>query len=444
MSPCEVQPTVVSADDEPAVGNYFVSAYPPFSTWHADNLDDFRRALAAGTGRDTPLGLYVHVPFCVKRCPYCYYLSYAERSGDEIAAYVDAVLDEAQMYARSEAIAGRAPAFLYFGGGTPSLLPDARITRLLEGLRHTFGADAPLEVTYECAPQSVTRAKLETLRAGGVTRLSMGVQQLDDDVLAASGRVHMVSDVQRAWDEVSRIGFEVVNLDLMVGMVGESEQSFFSSLDRIIDMAPESVTLYQMEVPQNTPLYRELADGAIDEKPASWDTKHDRLERAFGRLEEAGYTVRSAYAAVRDPERHRFVYQDAQYHGADLIGLGVSSFSFLSGVHQQNIAALERYLETVQRSDMPLGRAYALDANELLVRELVLQLKLGEIDAAELRVRYDIDPLERFAEPLAELQQAGWLTVDGDAIELTRAGLVRADRLLRRFYRPEHQEVRYS
>ncbi|MGD8331048.1 MAG: coproporphyrinogen-III oxidase family protein [Acidobacteriota bacterium] len=444
MSPCEVQPTVVSADDEPDVGNYFVSAYPPFSTWRADKLDDFRRALAAGAAADAPLGLYVHVPFCVKRCPYCYYLSYAERSGDEIAAYVDAVLDEARMYARSEAIVGRAPAFLYFGGGTPSLLPDARIARLLDDLRATFGADAPREVTYECAPQSVTRAKLETLRAGGVTRLSMGVQQLDDDVLQASGRVHMVQDVQRAWEEVSRIGYEVVNLDLMVGMVGETEESFFSSLDRIIEMGPESVTLYQMEVPQNTPLYRELADGAIDEKPASWDTKHDRLEGAFARLEEAGYTVRSAYAAVRDPERHRFVYQDAQYRGADLIGLGVSSFSFLSGVHQQNIAALESYLEIVQRDEMPLGRAYALSDDELLVRELVLQLKLGEIDTGKLRTRYGIDPLERFAAPLAELQQAGWLLIDGDSIELTRAGLVRADRLLRRFYRPEHREVRYS
>jgi oxygen-independent coproporphyrinogen-3 oxidase len=113
-------------------------------------------------------------------------------------------------------------------------------------------------------------------------------------------------------------------------------------------------------------------------------------------------------------------------------------------VHQQNIAALESYLEIVQRDEMPLGRAYALSDDELLVRELVLQLKLGEIDTGKLRTRYGIDPLERFAAPLAELQQAGWLLIDGDSIELTRAGLVRADRLLRRFYRPEHREVRYS
>jgi oxygen-independent coproporphyrinogen-3 oxidase len=348
------------------------------------------------------------------------------------------------VYARSPALQARPPAFLYFGGGTPSLLPDARISRLLGELRRLFGDDALREVTFECAPQSVTAAKLAALRDGGVTRLSMGVQQLDDAVLQASGRVHMVADVTRAWALIGEVDFDVVNLDLMVGMVGETETSFFGSLARIIDMQPQSVTLYQMEVPQNTPLYRDLEGGALPVAPASWTTKHERLEEAFARLEAAGYTVRSAYAAVRDPERHVFVYQDEQYRGADLIGLGVSSFSYLSGVHQQNLAGLEGYLGAVQRGELPLGRAYALSTDERLVRELVLQLKLGCVDVEALQRRHGIDVVERFAAPLAALQEAGWLTVNDGAIELTRAGLVRADRLLRDFYRPEHRRVRYS
>jgi oxygen-independent coproporphyrinogen-3 oxidase len=236
----------------------------------------------------------------------------------------------------------------------------------------------------------------------------------------------------------------VVNLDLMVGMVGETERSFFDSLASIVDMGPEMVTLYQMEIPQNTPLYRELADGELPEPPISWDTKHERLERAFAHLEQAGYTVRSAYAAVRDPVRHEFVYQEEQYRGADLIGLGVSSFSYLSGVHQQNTAGLQGYLRAMRGDGLPLGRAYALDHDERLVREAVLQLKLGGFDAATLERRHGVDPLVRFAEPIDALAQQGWLIVDGTDVELTRGGLVRADRLLSSFYRPEHRAVRYS
>lgn len=443
MCPCEVQPIVAGDDPERLEGNYFVSTYPPFSTWKREGVQRYIEALDAGP-TDALLGYYVHVPFCVRRCPYCYYLSYAGKSGDDIAAYVDALLDEASLYSGRRALAGRAPAFFYFGGGTPSLLPDGRLGSLLAGLHDRLDFSRAREVTFECAPQSVTRNKLGVLRDRGVTRLSMGVQQLDDDVLTKSGRVHLVADVERAWDDITHTGFDVVNLDLMVGMVGESDGSFFASLDRVIEMQPESVTFYQLEIPLNTPLYRELTAGLTDEVPASWTVKRRRLTAAFARLEEAGYTIRSGYAAIRDPERHAFVYQDAQYRGADLIGLGVASFSYLSGVHEQNVADLGSYIEKVRNGGLPLGRAHALSDDERLVREFVLQLKLGSVDLAALELRHGVDPAERFAVPLAELRNAGWLVIDDRTVILSRDGLVRADQLLSHFYRPEHRAVRYS
>jgi len=442
MCPCEVEP-ITGDDSERLDGSYFVSTYPPFSTWKREEIGRYIEALDRDP-TDTTLGYYVHVPFCVERCPYCYYLSYAGRSGNDIAAYVDALLDEATLYSRRSALTGRAPAFVYFGGGTPSLLPSRRIGSLLTGLRERLDFSEVREVTFECAPQSVTRDKLAVLRDGGVTRLSMGVQQLDDDVLAKSGRVHEVADVERAWEEITRTGFDVVNLDLMVGMVGESEASFLASLDAVIEMEPDSVTLYQLEIPLNTPLYRELAAGTAAETPASWKAKRQRSTVAFARLEEAGYTIRSAYCAVRDPEDHAFVYQDAQYRGADLIGLGVASFSYLSGVHHQNVADLGGYIEKMRSGGLPLGRAHELSDDERLVREFVLQLKLGSVDIATLQLRHGVDAAERFATPLAELREAGWLEVEGGAVRLSREGLVRADHMLARFYLPEHQAVRYS
>ncbi len=446
MSHRAAQTGVEPEGHEPLEGSYFVSTYPPFSVWTPDQIPRYVESLSRtpDPSSEVPLGLYVHVPFCVKRCPYCYFLAYAETPRDRIGAYLDALLTEAALYAASGALAGREPQFVYFGGGTPSILPAKQIQSLLTRLRALMPWDSVREVTFECAPQTVTREKLLILGDNGVTRLSLGVQQLDDEVLGQSGRVHLVEDVERAYAAIQRVGFDIANVDLMVGLVGETDASFFASLDRIIELAPDSVTMYQLEIPLNTPLYRNLADGTLAGELDSWDTKRRRLAAAFERLEACGYTVRSAYAAVRDPDRHRFVYQEEQYRGADVVGLGVASFSYVSGVHHQNISALEPYLKELEAGRLPLGRAYALSDEERLVRELILQLKLGGVDVESLRSKFGVDVTQRFAAPLSRLVSRGHVAVEGPRLTVTREGLLRVDRFVREFYLPEHRAVRYS
>jgi len=433
------------AGAEPELGSYFVSTYPPFSCWTAAGAEDYRRMLLAepgGAAAAPPLGLYVHVPFCVERCSYCYYLSH-DRVPERIQPYLEGLAWEAEALAAMPALAGRRPRFVYFGGGTPSVLSRAQIEFLLGRLRQAFDWSAAEEVTFECAPRSVTPQKLEWLRGAGVTRISMGVQQLDDDVLRRSGRVHEVADVRRAWEHLRRAAFPVVNLDLIVGLPGESDATFLRGLDEVIALGPESVTIYQLEIPRNTPLYRALERGE-QEAPATWAVKRRRLDAGFSRLERAGYVLRSAYAAVRDPRRHRFVYQDEQYHGADLVGLGAAAFSVAGGVCQQNLATLDRYGEAVGERRLPLGRGLALGAAERLVREFILQLKLGGARADWFRRRHGVEILDRFAAPLADLARAGDLAVDASGVRLTRRGLLRADHLLPAFYLPEHRGIRYS
>ncbi len=429
---------------EPEVGNYFVSTYPPFSCWTEGAVDAYRRRLAQPPASgDVPLGLYVHVPFCVDRCQYCYYLSHDDRSG-EIDSYLGALAEEWARYAGAPAVADRPLAFVYFGGGTPSILSVARLRSLARALQRSGSWAEAREVTFECAPRSVTAEKARALRDLGVTRVSLGVQQLDDAVLAANGRVHLTADVERAYESIRFGGFDIVNLDLMVGLVGETDESFFSSLERVISLRPESVTIYQLEIPLNTPLYRSLRAAAPAHPPASWDVKHARLGAAMARLEAAGYVFRSAYSAVLDPARHPFVYQDAQYHGADLVGIGASAFSHLGGVNQQNLASLAAYLDAGARGQPPFFRAYELSERERLVRELILQLKLGGVERRYFREKFRTDVVESFAVPLDEARRRGWLTIGDEAITLTREGLVRVDRWLTAFYLPEHQNIRYS
>ena len=426
--------------EEPALGSYFVSAYPPFEYWTPSHLDAYREALGTpAADRQSPLGLYVHIPFCARRCDFCYFLSYQGRSISDVDAYLEALPQELDQYCQSLALDGRDFDFVYFGGGTPSLLTAERLETLLRRLSRCPSTWEPREFTFECAPQSISREKLEVLRACGVTRISMGVQQLDDTILRLNGRVHMVADIERAFETIRSEAFDVVNLDLIVGLLGETDDTFFPSLEKIVAMAPESVTLYQLEIPHNTPLYRSLnADAAAASLP-TWETKRRRLGQAFDRLEQEGYSIRSGYTAVRDPERHEFLYQDLQYKGADLVGIGASSFSFINGVHQQNIADLDEYLAAASPYDLPLWRAYALDQREQMVREFVLQLKLGSVDTAYFETRFGIDPRKEFEVELSSLHEKGWLTAKGQVLRLTRDGLVRVDALLDRFYSSTHR-----
>jgi len=430
---------------EPVSGNYFVSAYPPFSCWKQDATAAFEQSLnapRAGNGT-APFGLYAHIPFCVHRCQYCYYLAY-EGQLEEMGGYLTALNREFSIYMSKPALAGRPLSFVYFGGGTPSLLSIPQLERFFGDLQTTAAWDTVEEATFECAPRSVTEAKLQALRAAGITRLSLGVQQLDDDVLQKNGRAHGVRDILRAYERIQRVGFDIVNLDLIVGLIGETEESFMNSLDRIVALAPDSVTIYQLEIPYNTPLFRAIEENSLQSPPPDWETKRARLDRAFAVLEQAGYSVASAYCAVRDPKKCRFLYQDAQYHGADLLGIGVSSFSYLEGMHQQNQTQLGAYMDRLSSGQLPLGRAYELDPLERLVREFVLQLKLGQVDVNALRSKYGVDPLERFRAPLAEFRTAGWLEIEPHRVSPTREGLLRVDRLIPEFYLAAHKVERYS
>ena len=268
---------------------------------------------------------------------------------------------------------------------------------------------------------------------------------MNDEVLQKSGRIHQVRDVERAWKQIDHMGFPIVNLDLIVGMIGETDTSFFDSLDRVVELAPESITIYQLEIPRHTPLARSIRDGemAIEDVP-SWETKRRRLGAAFEHLEDRGYHLRSAYTAVRDPELHPFLYMDEQYRGADLIGLGAASFSYLDGIHQQNADSLDTYLAAIDRGELAGGRAYELDADERAIRELILQLKLGNVPIEPFRQRHGRHPVEAFGAAMEALQGEGYLLIEHDAIRVTRTGLLRIDQLLPAFYSPAHRDVRYT
>jgi len=435
-------------DDQTEVGSYFVANYPPFSVWTKDAVAaQARPALAAAPGPDVPLGLYLHIPFCRKRCHFCYFRVYTDKNAKEVAAYLDTLVREWELYQGQRAVGGRPLAFVYFGGGTPSFLS----TRQLQDLVGRLSAITPWkdaeEITFECEPGTLTDGKLEAIRDLGVTRLSLGVENFDDHLLELNGRAHRSPEVFKAYAVARSLGFPQINIDLIAGMLGETEENWASCVKKTLELQPDSITIYQMELPFNTTISKDLLTGThqFEEPVASWATKRRWVDEAFAALEAAGYHVGSAYTAVKDPTRTKFVYRDRLWQGADLVGLGVASFGHVNGVHMQNLDTWEAYAAAVERGEIPLHRAYRPTHEERTIRELVLQLKRGSVRPGYFQDKYAVDILDRFKEPLRSLKADGYLDrLDREAVALTRDGLLRVDVLLKRFFLPEHTDIRYT
>src|ERR1035441_1930133 len=438
------QPTV-PAEKETTVGNYFVSNYPPFSFWKPERVPEVAAALGRPPAPGTRLGVYLHIPFCRKRCHFCYFRVYTDKDSTAIKGYLELAVRELELYGKQPFIGGRKPQFVYFGGGTPSYLSESQLKNLADRMKAVLSWDEAEEVTFECEPGTLTDHKLKVIREIGVTRLSLGVENFSDHVLEINGRAHRSPEIRRAYHFARELDFPQINIDLITGMVEETEENWRESVRQTIELAPDSVTIYQMEIPYNTPIDQEMkARGRLAAPVADWETKRGWVRYAFAELEKAGYTVASGYAAVKDPERTRFIYRDSLWQGADLIGLGVASFSHVGGTHFQNEHDFEPYVARLREGMLPIYRALTPTAEERLIRELVLQFKLGKISRAYFEHKFGVDVLAKFAEPVALLKSRGALTIDGDWLRLSRDGLLEVDRLVHEFFLPEHRTARYA
>lgn len=428
---------------ETTVGNYFVSNYPPFSTWNEDQIPGLQEALS----RPPPhpdLCLYVHVPFCQERCRYCYFRVYPRRQPQTVDLYIDAVLRELEMYRPFPALEGRRLKAVYFGGGSPSYLTSGQIRRCLRGLQERLPWTEVQECTFECEPTTVTLEKLQALKDLGATRVSLGFQSLSDRVLEASGRRARVEDCLRAYRLARKAGFQEINLDLLAGLPDETAESWMETIEAVVGLAPECVTIYQLELTYNSRLFAGLRAGSQGALP-SWPTKRQWVGDAFRNLEEAGYTIGSGYMAIRNPGSWRFVYTVEHFwHGGELLALGESSFGHLHGVHYQNVDQFVEYIGRVKSGRLPVRRARRLSAEEKLRREVVLLLKTGILQIDYFRSKFNVDIREKFEPQLRRLQEEKMLVVEDGTVALTRAGLLSVDWLLPGFYLPEHRGIRYT
>ena len=426
------------------VGSYFISNYPPFSQWTEEQVSELKTAMTTAP-QDVPLGLYLHIPFCRKRCKFCYFRVYTDKNAGQIETYLSALSREIELVSSLPCMGDRPFRFVYFGGGTPSYLSVKQLTSLVERLQANIHWDQAEEVTFECEPGTLSEPKVKALRELGVTRLSLGVENLSDEVLKENGRAHLSGEIYRAWDWIVEADYPNINIDLIAGMVGETEDNWVDCVQRTLAMAPDSVTIYQMELPYNTVYSKDILGNQIETPVADWPTKRRWVNYAFDELAKAGYAVSSAYTMVKDPEKVNFSYRDNLWQGSDLLATGVASFGHISGVHYQNHPEWEGYVGSLlEKNELPVTRALRPTDHQALIREMILQLKKGYLDSSYFQDKFDVDVLKHWEPQWQAYEEEGFLTISENRVDLNRDGLLQVDRLLPNFFEAEHRGVRYT
>jgi putative oxygen-independent coproporphyrinogen III oxidase len=382
---------------------------------------------AALTGAaDRPLGLYVHVPFCRVRCGYCDFNTYTatelgDVSGASVASYADAAIAELRLARRVLGEVDRPISTVFFGGGTPTLLPPGDLGRILAAARAEFGLADDVEVTTEANPDSVSADDLALLRESGFTRLSFGMQSAVPHVLATLDRTHDPLRVPSAVEWARAAGFTELSLDLIYGTPGESMGDWATSLDAALASEPDHVSAYSLIVEQGTALARRVRRGELPMPDE--DDLADKYLLADERLGAAGlewYEVSNWARREASRCQHNRLY----WTGGDWWGVGPGAHSHVGGVRWWNVKHPAAYGQRLAQGVSPGQGREVLTATDRHTERVLLELRLREGLAVDV-----LEPAGQAAIPA--VVERGLVVLDGDRLVLTREGRLLADGVVR-------------
>ena len=367
-----------------------------------------------------PLSLYVHIPWCVKKCPYCDFNSHAREGVMPVDAYVDAVIADLDRDVErfGEAIGAREIVSVFFGGGTPSLFAPDEIARLVDGAAQRLAFRDGVEITMETNPGTVEHGRFDEYLRAGVTRISFGVQSFDDDKLRRLGRIHSANEADRAIKTAQDAGFDNINLDLMYALPGQSLEGALADVERAIAFAPAHVSHYQLTLEPNT-LFA-AKPPPLPDVDAAWDMQ----EACQQKLAEGGFAQYEVSAYARDGRRcaHNLNY----WAFGDYFGIGAGAHGKLTDadgrvVRSTKVKLPRSYLERAARRDA-FGTFDPVATEQLPFEFMLNALRLNDgvsMDAFERGTNLSRSDI---AKPLAQARERGWLEADASALRPTESG----------------------
>lgn len=365
---------------------------------------------------ETPLGLYVHVPFCASTCDFCAFYQQEPTAGD-VTRYLDGIAREAALVDWPRPVTT-----VFWGGGTPGLLAPRHLEQLANLLRIRFRGE-PQEWTIELAPGSVTEARLAALRAAGITRISLGVQSFQPALLEALGRRHTQEQVYRAYDRIRSAGFASVNLDLMFALPGQTAEEWAADVREAVALAPDHLSTYCLTFEEDTRLWLKLAQGRVKLDPEHEAALYEATWAQLGAAGYAQYEV-SNFARPGHACRHNL----NTWHMHEWIGLGPSAASQHAGWRGANVADLARWLEHLERGERLTEDRVALTPELLAEDALIFGLRMNAgVNLVPWRERAPAAPWAEVEAMLDRLAEAGLLGRAADTVRLTDRGRMVAD-----------------
>jgi oxygen-independent coproporphyrinogen-3 oxidase len=361
--------------------------------------------------------LYIHVPFCVRKCDYCafYSLALVNSPKDLISVYLEGL--EVEM-AKRRKDAPQGVSSLFIGGGTPTALKDTDLERLIKMIQRHFHLTPGAEQTIEGNPGTITLSKLNILRRYGINRFSLGVQTFDDKLLRAVGRVHTAQEAREAIGRLRTTGFDNINMDLMFGLPAQDMATWQATLEEALSYSPEHLSLYGLMLEEGTPLYeRYRVDNALLDQLPDDDLQADMHDWAAERLKQAGYInyETSNYARPGYECRHNLGY----WRGEDYLGLGPGGVSCLNRVRWKNIEEVRTYQSRLLNGQDPVEAAgqEALSLHECMAERMILGLRLEEgVNLTSFRNDFGVDLRNIYEDVLERYKDKDVFIFQGDYI----------------------------
>ena len=373
------------------------------------------------------LEIYIHIPFCRKKCLYCDFLSFEGCHRDDIHDYIRALQGELRM--RAEELSARRVSSVFIGGGTPSSISAEYIGDIMDVLHYYYDVSDDAEITIEVNPGTVLNEGLKVYKAAGINRLSIGLQSANDDELKTLGRIHDFDRFLRIYDAALRVGFDNLNVDIMTAIPGQDLDSLKQTLQRVTRLRPSHISAYSLMVEEGTPFYEIYGEDDANRRAGgdSGSLPSEELVSAMDALtveylESNGYARYeiSNYARKNKVCRHNIGY----WTGVDYLGVGLGAASLIDGVRSSNVRGIDNYVKLISDGASPAAEAFELSRREKMEEFMFLGLRMIDgVSRAEFEDRFNIYPEAIYGDVFNRLSAAGLLLLSDGRIRLTEEGL---------------------
>lgn len=374
------------------------------------------------------VGLYIHIPFCKKKCEYCDFKSYANKESliDDYMKWVNYEIKEIGEGNKLD-YEGKLDDLvkiktIYIGGGTPSIIDSKYIVQILETVKNSFFIDSDAEITIEVNPGTIDEKKLEDYKKSGINRLSIGLQSTNNRILKEIGRIHTYNEFLDTYNMARKIGFNNINVDLMLGLPNQTIKDLNDSLDKVIELKPEHISVYSLIIEEGTPFFEKLNENKITlpedniEREMYWLTK-TKLEKAGYKHYEISNFAKSGFES-----KHNLSYWNQE----EYIGVGVAAHSYTNNVRYSNIDSIEEYIDNFKEKREYDNLVFHEKQNRESKMQEFMMLGLRKIDGIHIqdfKLKFGENPIFIFRKELEKLVNEELIEIDGDIIKLTNRGL---------------------